>query len=114
MSISEHHRQKARNLVSRLTLDEKLKMIGGIHGFNTVAVERLGIPSLFMSDASQGVNIRSEWMGEELTPALEKSTAFPCMIQLAATFNPGLAREYALSIGEECRAGGVHILLGPG
>ena len=45
---------------------------------------------------------------------LEKSTAFPCPIMLAATFNPALAYDYARSIGEECRAGGVEVLLGPG
>ncbi|MFR0895796.1 MAG: glycoside hydrolase family 3 protein [Alistipes onderdonkii] len=33
---------------------------------------------------------------------------------LAATFNPALAYDYARSIGEECRAGGVEVLLGPG
>jgi beta-glucosidase len=114
MHINEIHRKQAKELVSRMSLDEKLSMIGGIHGFNTVAIERLGIGSLYMSDASQGVNIRDEWLGEELTPALEKSTSFPAMIQLASTWNPDLARSYAQSIGEECRAGGIHILLGPG
>jgi beta-glucosidase len=114
MSISIAHRNQAKSIVSKMSLEEKLGMIGGIHGFWTVPLEHLGLGSLFMADASQGVNLRDEWMGEELTPALERTTAFPCMIQLASSWNPELAKEYAKSVGEECRAAGVHILLGPG
>ncbi len=108
------YHQRAKELVSQMTLDEKLSMIGGIHGFYTVAVDRLGVSSLFMSDASQGVNVRSEWLGEPMTPALKQSTAFPCLVQLASTWDSALARRYAAAVGEECRAGGIHVLLGPG
>ena len=45
---------------------------------------------------------------------MPKSTAFPCPSALAATWNIELANEYAKSVGEECRAGGIAVLLGPG
>ena len=45
---------------------------------------------------------------------LERSTAFPCPHMLAATFITELANKYAMAVGEECRAGGIEILLGPG
>ena len=114
MELPSEHTEKARHLVASMTLDEKLSMIGGTRGFFTVAIERLGISSIFMSDASQGVNVRDEWLGDPMEPVLERSTAFPSMIQLASTWNPELAGRYAAAVGEECRAGGVHILLGPG
>ncbi|MCP3896198.1 MAG: glycoside hydrolase family 3 protein, partial [Bacteroides sp.] len=60
-------------------------------------------------DATQGVHIRTK-----LDDQLEKSVAFPCPIALTSTWNTELAGEYAKSIGEECRAGEIAVLLGPG
>ncbi|AHC14482.1 Beta-glucosidase [Salinispira pacifica] len=97
-----------------MTLDEKLLLIGGTRGFFTREVERLGIREVFMADASQGINIRHDWLDEPMTPCLEKSVAFPSMSCLAASWNPQISEEYARSVGEEARAGGVGILLGPG
>ncbi len=45
---------------------------------------------------------------------IDRSTAFPSPIMLAATFSPEMAYEYARAVGEECRASGVEVLLGPG
>lgn len=101
--------QQALDILRQMTLDEKISMIGGHNMFYTKGIERLGIPRLYLSDASQGVNIRSE-----LDDQLEKSVAFPCSIALASTWNKELAEEYAKSIGEECRAGEIAVLLGPG
>ncbi len=68
-----------------------------------------------MSDATQGVHLRKEFRDVDLSKyQLEKSTAFPCPLALAATWNPDLSYQYAEAIGEECRAGGIGILLGPG
>ncbi|MGA9291469.1 MAG: glycoside hydrolase family 3 C-terminal domain-containing protein, partial [Ignavibacteriaceae bacterium] len=64
---------------------------------------------LYLSDATQGIHIR-----RDLPDPLEKSTAFPAPICLTSTWNTKLARDYAKSIGEECRAGGIAVLLGPG
>lgn len=102
-------KQQALDILRQMTLDEKISMIGGHNMFYTKGIERLGIPRLYLSDASQGVNIRSE-----LDDQLEKSVAFPCSIALASTWNKELAEEYAKSIGEECRAGEIAVLLGPG
>jgi beta-glucosidase len=68
-----------------------------------------------MSDATQGVHIREKFRDLDLTRyQLQKSTAFPCPISLAATWNPKLSYQYAEAVGEECRAGNIGILLGPG
>jgi len=40
--------------------------------------------------------------------------AFPAPLLLTSTWNVDLTREYAKSVGEECRAGGIATLLGPG
>jgi beta-glucosidase len=101
--------KKADEILAGLTIEEKINLIGGHNLFFVEGIDEFGIPKLYLSDATQGVHIR-----EDLSGQLEKSTAFPCPILLAATWNPELAQEYATSIGEECRAGDIAVLLGPG
>lgn len=100
---------RAAAILAKMTLAQKIGLTSGHNFMFTRGYPELGVPELFMSDATGGVNIR-----RNLSTALEKSTAFPNPLALAATWNPGLAYRYARSIGEECRAGGISILLGPG
>ncbi len=100
---------RATALLAKLSLPQKLSLISGHKGFFLRGYPELGIPELYMSDASGGINIR-----RNVNALLEKSTAFPNPLALAATWNPSLAYHYARAIGEECRAGGIAFLLGPG
>ncbi|MBN2710197.1 MAG: glycoside hydrolase family 3 C-terminal domain-containing protein [Calditrichaceae bacterium] len=100
---------RADSVLAKLSLNEKIEMIGGHNMFYIKGYPEHGIPQLYLSDATQGVNIR-----RHLPDQLEKSTAFPCPIGLTATWNINLAHQYAKAIGEECRAGGIAVLLGPG
>jgi beta-glucosidase len=100
---------KADSLLKLMTTDEKLELISGHNMFFIKGFERLGIPQLYLSDATQGVHIR-----KELSNLMEKSTAMPCPILLSATWNTNLAHDFAKSVGEECRAGDIGVLLGPG
>ncbi len=105
----EQVEKEVRDLVSKMTLDEKLTMIHG-QGFNIAPIERLGIPAINMSDASMGLRI-TPW---PKVKGVEPSTAFPASVLLAATWNPQQAYDYAKAIAEEFRARDIHILLGPG
>jgi beta-glucosidase len=92
---------RIKDLIPRMTLDEKVSMLGGDGtAFATKPVERLGIPSIQMSDGPLGVR-----MGE--------ATAFPSAISLAATFDPEVVGEMAKAMGLEIRALGRDMLLGP-
>lgn len=101
--------QRAGALLAKLSTTEKLELISGYNSFYIHGFPQLGIPQLYMSDATQGVHIRPN-----LSHGLDKSVAFPCPLSLAATWDPPMAYRYAYAIGEECRAGDVAILLGPG
>ncbi|MDB4353844.1 glycoside hydrolase family 3 C-terminal domain-containing protein [Akkermansiaceae bacterium] len=105
----EDAKEQARTIVSQLTIDEKISLIGGHNVFFTKGFEKFKVPAMYLSDATQGVNIRPH-----LDDQLEKSVAFPSPIALASTWNKELAGDYAKSIGEECRAGEIAVLLGPG
>jgi len=76
----EEAKEQAIEILGQMTLDEKISMIVGHNMFFTKGLERFNLPAMYMSDASQGVNIR-----KELDDQLEKSVAFPCSIALAST-----------------------------
>lgn len=92
--------QKARETLNKMTIDEKLSMLGGVNEMNTCEIPRLGIKSIHMYDGPQGVRIG-------------KSTAYPCAVMLAATWNDQLAYYYGHALGGDCRARGLNIILGP-
>ena len=106
--------EKADKKISELYFDEKKNFLLGYSDFFFYGVPEKGIPYLYLSDASQGVHIRKNLPDNDMVRQLEKSTAMPAPIMLAATFNPDLSYKYAKSVGEECRAGGIEVLLGPG
>lgn len=101
--------QRAGDLLARMTAEEKLQLITGYRSFCIRGFPRLGIPEIYLENATQGVRLRKD-MGSPL----DKSTAFPCPLSLAATWDPDLAYRYARSVGEEGRVRGVGLLLGPG
>ncbi|HKK81026.1 MAG TPA: glycoside hydrolase family 3 C-terminal domain-containing protein [Prolixibacteraceae bacterium] len=105
----EQAKNRADSMVHQMTIDERIGMIGGHNFFFVHEVKNANLPRLYLSDATQGVHIR-----EELDNQLEKSVAMPCPIMLTSTWNRDLAHQYAKSIGEECRAGEIAVLLGPG
>ena len=100
--------------IAQLTLEEKISFMRGYSSFFFYGVPEKGMPYIYLSDATQGVHMRDNLSDPTMVRQLERSTAFPCPISLAATFNPSLAYRYAEAVGEECRAGGIEVLLGPG
>ena len=106
--------QRADSILAMMSLDEKLLMIKGHERFYLKGFEKYGIPQFYMSDATQGVHIRENLKQLNMGGQIDKSTAFPSPILLASTWNPDMAEVYARSVGEECRAAGIAVLLGPG
>ncbi len=98
----EEVNRRVEALLSQMTLDEKLELLGGRDNMYTKAIPRLGIPSLKMSDGPTGVR------------AYGPSTAYAAGIALAASWDEDLARRVGASMGRDARARGVHVILGPG
>src|SRR5437016_8532855 len=94
--------QKVSSILSKMTLEEKIDMIGGQNAFYIRGYERLGLPALKMADGPVGVRNYGP------------STAYPVGIALAASWNPELVNRVGTMIGQEARARGVHFMLGPG
>ncbi|MBP5637222.1 MAG: glycoside hydrolase family 3 C-terminal domain-containing protein [Bacteroidales bacterium] len=101
--ITQNDKDRAAEIVSRMTLDEKIAFISGKDdGFHTCAIPRLGIPSVRMADGPQGVRNNTN------------STYYPCGIGLAASFNRDVAKGVGDGIGFDATARGVRIMLCPG
>ncbi|HEY88167.1 MAG TPA: glycosyl hydrolase [Thermoflexia bacterium] len=97
-------------LVTQLTLTEKATLCTGANAWQTVAVERLGIPAITVSDGPHGVRRVTEMMSNESHPA----TCFPTASALAASWDVELLQQLGHALAEECLALDVDILLGPG
>jgi len=114
---SNDNKQEARinALVGQMTLQEKVSLLHGNSKFYVAAIKRLGIPEWALSDGPHGVRAeidRDDWGYAGWTN--DSATCFPPGTALAATWNPRLAYERGLVLGEEARYRKKDILLGPG
>ncbi len=94
--------KRVDSILSQMTQEEKITLIGGINDFYTRPLPRLGIPALRMSDGPMGVHDYG------------LTTAYPAGIALAASWDVDLARRVGMAMGKDARARGVHFILAPG
>jgi beta-glucosidase len=93
---------KAHEMLSKLTLEQKIELIGGHNEMFTHAESSIGLPEFKMSDASVGVRT---W---------GPTTAYAGGAALAATWDRDFARRLGESLGKDARVRNVNFLLGPG
>lgn len=94
--------QRVESLLGKLTVEQKVALLGGVDNFYTRDVPAIGLPRLAMSDGPIGVR------------APGPSTAYAAGIALAASWDPALAERVGTAMGRDARARGVSFLLGPG
>ena len=107
--------ERVEDALSRMTLEEKVGMTTAQSKFSSRGVPRLGIPEVWHTDGPHG--IRPEVLWDEWDQAgwtNDSCTAFPALINLAATWDKEMSMLYGTSIGEEARYRKKDILLGPG
>ena len=104
---------RVTDLLSRLTLEEKVSLVHAQSNFSTAGVPRLGIPDLLMDDGPLGVREEVGEGGVILDHKDDFATAMPATLGLAATWNTDLAKAYGTVIGQEAKQRGKDIMLGP-
>ncbi|KAK9349855.1 glycoside hydrolase superfamily [Lipomyces doorenjongii] len=92
--------------IGQLTLDEKVKLISGGDFWHTASIPEANIPAIRFSDGPNGVRGTRFFNGVS-------SAAFPCGTALGATWNTDLLMDAGRTMGEEAKAKGVHVILGP-
>ncbi|HWZ79116.1 MAG TPA: glycoside hydrolase family 3 C-terminal domain-containing protein [Candidatus Sulfotelmatobacter sp.] len=93
---------RVNSILEKMTVEEKIEVLGGFNDFDTRPIPRLGIPALKMSDGSMGVHDYG------------LTTAYPAGIALAASWDVDLAHQFGVAMGNDARARGVHFILAPG
>ena len=106
---------RVEDALSRMTLEEKVRVLHAQSKFSSAGVPRLGIPELWCTDGPHG--IRPEVLWDEWDQAgwtNDSCVAFPALTCLAATWNEDMSAVYGKAIGEEARYREKDVLLGPG
>lgn len=103
-----------KKLISEMTLEEKASLCSGADFWHTKPIERLGIPSMMMSDGPHGLrkqDLNAENTGVNVSI---KAVCFPAACALACSFDRDLIYRMGQAIGNECQAEDVGVILGPG
>jgi beta-glucosidase len=108
--------KRVADLLSRMTMEEKAIMLSGSGWMESAPIERLGIPAIKMADGPLGVR---SWAGGSAGTSIHGakqhvfSTSFPAGVAMAATWDPDLVRREGQAIGQEVKALGRDMILGP-
>ena len=107
--------QRIDDAISRMTLQEKIRVIHAQSKFSSAGVPRLGFPDFWTDDGPHGVRpdvLWDEW--EQAGQTNDSCVAFPALTCLAASWNPQMSRIYGEALGEEALYRGKDMILGPG
>jgi beta-glucosidase len=105
--------QNIHHLISQMTLEEKASLCSGLNFWYLKGIERLGIPSIMVTDGPHGLR---KQVGKADHAGLNDSipaTCFPTASALAATWDRDLIYRVGVALGEECRQEKVSVILGP-
>jgi beta-glucosidase len=107
-------KEKARELVSQMTLDEKVSLCSGKNFWYLKNIDRHGLPEIMVTDGPHGLRKQETSANDIGLNASVPSTCFPTASAAACSFDRQLLFEVGKAIAEECRQENVAVLLGPG
>ncbi|HWT74826.1 MAG TPA: glycoside hydrolase family 3 C-terminal domain-containing protein, partial [Mobilitalea sp.] len=105
---------KYKDMIDKMTLEEKASLMSGKDFWQTQDIERLGIKSIFLADGPHGIRKQAaaaDHLG--LNPSVP-ATCFPTTATVANSWNEELGELIGEYLGEEAVAQKVNVLLGPG
>ena len=106
-------RDEATALVARMTLAEKADFCSGADFWNLPANERLGLPSIMLTDGPHGLRKQASDADHVGLGSSVPATCFPTAAALASTWDTELLHEIGAALGTECTHNDVAVLLGP-
>lgn len=108
------HVLDVKKLVNELTLEEKASLCSGADFWHTKAIDRLNIPAAMVSDGPHGIR-KQESLADHMGVAESiKAIGFPTASAMACSFDRDLLHKVGDTLGEECVAEDLAVLLGPG
>lgn len=106
-------KEDIRQLIAQMTLEEKAGICSGADFWQLKGVERLGIPSVKVTDGPHGLRMQSEQADHLGINESIEAVCFPTGCATASSFDRSLLKRIGEAIGWECQAKGVSTILGP-
>lgn len=106
-------KEKITELISKMTLEEKAGLCSGEDFWHTKGIERLGIPSVMVSDGPHGLRKQEDEADHLGINDSIKAVCFPAGCATASSFDRDLLEELGEIIGNECQAENISTILGP-
>ncbi|WP_218040501.1 glycoside hydrolase family 3 C-terminal domain-containing protein [Actinomadura sp. WMMB 499] len=100
--------------ISALSLEEKAALLSGRDAWSTAGVERHAIPSIVLTDGPHGLRKPPKDAEAFGFGASVPATCFPTAAALGSSWDVDLLERVGRALGDEARAAGVAVLLGPG
>ena len=98
---------RVAEILSKLTIDEKIDLVTGLDMWHTRGVPRLDVPSMKVTDGPNGAR------GDGLMGSGTATACIPSGSALGATWDPELVERLGALLADEARAKGAHVLLAP-
>ncbi|KAA6488901.1 beta-glucosidase [Agrobacterium rhizogenes] len=95
------------DILDKMTLEEQVSLLSGADFWTTVAIERLGVPKIKVTDGPNGARGGGSLVGGV------KSACFPVAIALGATWDPELIERAGVALGGQAKSKGASVLLAP-
>lgn len=105
--------EQIKELVGKMTLEEKAGLCSGGDFWHTKTVERLGIPAVMVSDGPHGLRKQDQAADHLGVNDSIKAVCFPTGCGVATSFNRELIGKMGQTLGNECQAENVSVILGP-
>ncbi|CAM3177928.1 glycoside hydrolase family 3 N-terminal domain-containing protein [Sporolactobacillus spathodeae] len=102
-----------KNIVNQLTLEEKAALVSGVDFWETNAIPRLDIASIYMTDGPCGLRKQGENRDHLGLNKSEPTTSFPTGATFGSSWNPENMKKMGEAVAKECRFFGVNMILGP-
>ena len=99
---------------SDLTLEEKAALTSGADFWTTKAIDRVGLPSIMMTDGPHGLRKQAGGTDHLGLASSVPATCFPPAVGIGASFDPELIERVGAAIGVEAAIEDVAVVLGPG
>ncbi len=105
---------KNLDLIKQMTIEEKASLLSGKNFWETMGIDRLNIPSIFLSDGPHGIRKQAGAADHLGLNASVPATCFPTAATVANSWDLELAERIGIALGEEAISEDVNVVLGPG
>lgn len=105
---------KAKEIVAKMSLEEKATIVQGKNGWETQEYEKYSLKSQMLTDGPHGLRKQSKESDHLGISKSEPSTCFPSASSTACSFNRDLMYKMGEAYADKCIRENVAVILGPG